>query len=84
MSLIDDFANLPLVPSTAQLTSAFQMLGIRPYTAHNDDFVMTSQEQEDLVAHDVEHHHAAHDYFDVLVTLMHNPLIDDEPLMQSG
>lgn len=83
MTFTDDFANLSIAPTTAHLTGAFQMLGIHSDTGH-DDFAMTSQEQADLVAHDVEHHHAIDDYFDVLVTLMHNPLIDDTSLMQSG
>lgn len=83
MSRTDDLASLSSVSSAAHWTGALHTIGFCGDTAH-EDFAMTSQEQEELIAHDVANHHGTYDYFDVLVTLMHNPLIDDEPLMQSG
>ena len=63
--------------SPTSLTTSFHQLSLHNH-ADEQDFLMTPEEQEHLVAYDVEHSDANDDCFDVLVSLMHNELLDDD------
>ena len=67
-------------PSPTSLTTSFNQLSIHDNTVE-EGFFMTPQEQDHLIAYDVEHSDANDDCFDVLMSLMHDELLDDDETM---